>query len=167
MATESITESAVAIYMEEAELQELGLHIPVSAKDAKALISDVMRKGGRQPWGMMEVDMFTYDDSVLLLARPSGKAVDCFVFDDLEDLLGAAFCLAPGEGSTLIWLDGSYYLFFGPGDTGRAAPLYEFGRHIHCDDGSFAHMAEHGKVLLAGHAVGDLRRYFSSDVHKM
>ena len=51
MATESITESAVAIYLEEPELQELGLHIPVSAREARALISDVMRKGGRQPWG--------------------------------------------------------------------------------------------------------------------
>lgn len=160
MATESITESAVAIYLEETELRELGLHIPVSAKDAKDLISSAMRNRGWQPWGKMEVDMFTYDDSVLLLARPSGKAVDCFAFDDLEALLGAALSL-PEALSTLIWLDGRYYLFFGPGDAAHAAPLFEFGERLRCDDGSFAHMAEHGKVLLAGHAVGDLRRYFA------
>lgn len=161
MATESITESAVAIYLEETELQELGLHIPVSAREARALISDVMRKGGRQPWGKMEVDMFTYDDSVLLLARPSGKAVSCFVFDDLEALLGAALSLSAAAQSTLIWLDGSYYLFFGPGETCQAPALYEFGQRQSCDDGSFAHIAEHGKVLLANHAVSELRRYFA------
>lgn len=160
MATESITESAVAIYLDVEELRELGLHIPVSAKDAKALISSAMRKGGWQPWGKMEVDMFTYDDSVLLLARPSGKLADCFAFDDLEALLGAAMNL-PETLSTLIWLDGRYYLFFGPGDAGHAAPLFEFGQHLRCDDGNFAHMAEHGKVLLADHAVRDLRRYFA------
>lgn len=161
MATESITESAVAIYLEETELQELGLHIPVSAREARALISDVMRKGGRQPWGKMEVDMFTYDDSVLLLARPSGKAVSCFVFDDLESLLGAALSLSAAAQSTLIWLDGRYYLFFGPGETCQAPALYEFGQRQSCDDGSFAHIAEHGKVLMAGHAVSELRRYFA------
>lgn len=160
MSAESITESAVAIYLEETELKELGLHIPVSAKEAKTLISNAMRKGGWQPWGKMEVDMFTYDDSVLLLARPSGKAVDCFAFDDLESLLGAALCLAPDALSTLIWMDGSYYLFFGPGDAGSKAPLYEFGRRVRCDDGSFAHMAEHGNVLMANHAVSELRHYF-------
>lgn len=160
MATESITESAVAIYLEETELRELGLHIPVSARDAKALISSAMRKGGWQPWGKMEVDMFTYDDSVLLLARPSGKLADCFAFDDLEALLGAALEL-PDRLSTLIWLDGRYYLFFGPGDAGYTAPLYEFGQHLRYDDGSFAHMSEHGKVLLSGHAIKDLRRYFA------
>lgn len=167
MSTKSITESAVAIYLEETELQELGLHIPVSAKEARALISDVMREGGKQPWGKMEVDMFTYDDSVLLLARPSGKAVSCFVFEDLEALLGAALCLDDEAQSTLIWLDGCYYLFFGVGETGHAPSLYEFGRHRNCDDASFAHMAEHGKVLMAGHAIRDLRRYFSNDVRKM
>ena len=161
MSAESITESAVAIYLEETELRELGLHIPVSAKDAKNLLSNAMRKGGWQPWGKMEVDMFTYDDSVLLLARPSGKAVSCFVFDDLEALLGAALSLDPASQSTLIWLDGSYYLFFGPGETCQAPALYEYGRRQSCDDGSFAHISEHGKVLLAGRAVSELRRYFA------
>lgn len=166
MATESITERAVAIYLEQAELLELGLHIPVSAGDARTLIVSAMRTNGKQPWQTMEVDMFTYDDSVLLLARPSGKAAECFAFDDLEDLLGAVCCLDRETPSTLVWLDGSYYLFL---DDPRlsAPPLNEFGRRVRCTQSGAAHMTEHGKILLSGRAAGDLRRYFFEDVRKM
>lgn len=166
MATESITERAVAIYLEETELQELGLHIPVSAAEARALIVSAMRTKGKRPWQTMEVDMFTYDDSVLLLARPSGKAAECFVFEDLEALLGAAGCLPRDTPSTLLWMDGAYYLLLD--DPRLSAPsLNEFGRRVDCTCSGAAHMTEHGKVLLSGAAVGDLRRYFFEDVRKM
>lgn len=167
MSTESITECAVAIYMDETELQELGFHIPVSAKDAKTLISNAMLTSGRQPWRKMEVDMFTYEDSILLLARPSGKTIHCFAFDDFEDLLGAVACLPVTTQSTLIWLDETYYLFFGINPVGNANVLYEFGCPVHCSEGHFAHIAEHGKVLLANHALFELNRCFYKSVRKM
>lgn len=166
MATESITECAVAIYLAESELEELGFHIPVSAKDAKTLISNAMLTSGRQPWGKMEVDMFTYDDSVLLLARPSDRAIHCFVFDDFEDLLAAALSLPMTAQSTLIWMDGAYYLFLGVTEVGRSGALYEFGHPVHCNEGSFAHIAEHGDLLLTNRAIFELCRHFS-DVRKM
>lgn len=166
MATESITECAVAIYLAESELEELGLHIPVSAQDAKTLISNAMLTSGRQPWGKMEVDMFTYDDSVLLLARPSDRAVHCFVFDTFEDLLGAVGSLPRTAQSTLIWMDGAYYLFLGVNEVGRSGALFEFGRPVHCSEGSFAHIAEHGDVLLTNRAIFELRKHFF-DVRKM
>ena len=112
MSTNSITECAVAIYLEGADLRELGLHVPVSTADARTLIVNAMRTSGRQPWGQMEVEMFTYDDSVLLLARPSDRAATCF------------------------------------------------GHPYRCSAGQAAHMAEHGKVLMANRAAFLLNRYF-------
>lgn len=160
MSSENITECAVAIFLDETELQELGLHIPVSAKQARTLITNAMLISGREPWCEMEVDMFTYDDSVLLLARPAEGAAQCFLFEDLEDLLGAVGCLPATAQSTLIWMDGGYYLFLGIHDIGHSGALYEFGRPVPFSDEHWAHIAEHGKILAANHAIFTLTRYF-------
>lgn len=160
MSAESITECAVAIYLDETELQELGLHLPVSAKEARTLITNAMLTSGREPWCEMEVDMFTYDDSVLLLARPSEGAAQCFLFEDFEDLLGAIPSLPRTAQSTLIWMDGNYFLFLGVNDIGHTSALYEFGQPLRWNEGRWAHIAEHGKVLLANHAIFELDRYF-------
>ena len=160
MSTNSITECAVAIYLEGADLRELGLHVPVSTADARTLIVNAMRTSGRQPWGQMEVEMFTYADSVLLLARPSDRAATCFRFDDLEDLIAGAACLPEDTQSTLIWLNGNYYLFLGVQEVGHTGALYEFGHPYRCSAGQAAHMAEHGKVLMANRAAFLLNRYF-------
>lgn len=160
MSAESITECAVAIYLEGDRLRELGLGLPVSPGDARTLIANAMRTSGRQPWGDMEVDMFTYEDAVLLLARPSDMAHHCFRFDDLEALLSAAACLPEDTESTLIWLNGQYHLFLGVQDVGRTGALYEFGQPFRCPDALAAHMAEHGQVLMKERAVFLLHRYF-------
>ena len=160
MSTETITECAVAIYLEGSELRELGLCLPVSAADARTLIVNAMRTNGRQPWSLMEVEMFTYEDSVLLMARPSERAISGFRFDDLEDLMSAAHVLPENTQSTLIWLNGNDYLFLGVQEVGHTGALYEFGRPHRCSPGQAAHIAEHGKVLMANRAVFLLNRYF-------
>lgn len=160
MSTKSITECAVAIYLEESELQELGLCLPVSAKDARTLIANAMLTSGRQPWEDMEVDMFTYDDSVLLLARPTGQGADCFLFEDLETLLGAVQCLPQTAQSTLLWMDGNYYLMLGVNTIEHANALYEFGFPVRCTAEKAAHIAEHGKLLIGNQAIFQLTRYF-------
>ena len=72
---------------------------------------------------------------------------------------GAA-CLPEDTQSTLIWLNGNYYLFLGVQEVGHTGALYDFGHPYRCCAGQAAHMAEHGKVLMANRAAVLLNRYF-------
>ena len=102
MSTKSIHPYAVALYYTQAELQELGLEMPVTAQTARRLVSNALCGSGREPWSGMEVDLFSYEDAVLLLARPSQESAHCFLFRDFEELLAAVRCLPETAPSTLF-----------------------------------------------------------------
>lgn len=161
MSTKSIHSHAVALYYTQAELQELGLDLPVTAQTARRLVSNALCISGREPWSEMEVDLFSYEDALLLLARPSPETAHCFLFSDFETLLTAARCLPETTPSTLLWADGNFFLFLGVCSMQGIGALYEFGQPVCCTPEQAAHLAEHGNILIGSRAIFTLGRYFA------
>lgn len=161
MSTKSIHPYAVALYYTQAELQELGLEMPVTAQTARRLVSNALCGSGREPWSGMEVDLFSYEDAVLLLARPSQESAHCFLFRDFEELLAAVRCLPETAPSTLLWADGNFFLFLGVCSMQGIGALYEFGQPVCCTPEQSAHLAEHGNILIGSRAIFTLGRYFA------
>lgn len=161
METQTCTSHAVTLYFSQEDLNHRGLQLPLAPAEARQLVQSSLLTGGLAPWTAMEIDLFTYGTSLLLVARPAAETAAAFRFETLEDLIQAARLLPRAMPAVLLWSDDSFLLL--PGILPEPLPraLYEFGTPAVYSAYEWAHLQEHGKMLMPGGAVSLLQQYFT------
>ena len=125
METQTCTSHAVTLYFSQEDLNHRGLQLPLAPAEARQLVQSSLLTGGLAPWTAMEIDLFTYGTSLLLVARPAAETAAAFRFETLEDLIQAARLLPRATPAVLLWSDDAFLLL--PGILPEPLPraLYE------------------------------------------
>lgn len=148
---------AVSICFSEDELPP-----PLDSASAKKIVSDALFDGGHSVWPDMEVEVFSGNGGVLLIARPLHGALRCFSFRDVEHMIAAALSLGGEPPSRLTYMEGQWLLSIRSGSDRDACALSEFGDRIEdYSDGNEEFLSEHGQVIIPQKAVSVLKRNFS------
>ena len=92
---------------------------------------------------------------MLLIARPVSDPPRRFRFGSFADLTAALGCCPEGIDS-----DGGWELFTRAEDALLPNAMFEFGEALPCSGQLYAHIREHGDVIVRHSAVETLRRYF-------
>lgn len=129
---------------------------------ALELTRDAFHEAGITLDGSIEIEAYPNACGVLVFARVPGPGASFgFSFDSLDPLLSAARALpVPRRHAQLLWWEGRYWLSLPAGADQAAAQLSEFGRSEDGRPHLEARLAEHGRPVLSGDALGALLTYF-------
>ena len=83
-----------------------------------------------------------------------------FRFGSFADLTAALGCFPDGIDSDVVYINGGWELFTRAEDALLPNAVFEFGEALPCSGQLYAHIGEHGVVLVRHSAVETLRRYF-------
>lgn len=97
---------------------------------------------------------------MLLIARPVSDPPRRFRFGSFADLTAALGCCPEGIDSDVVYIAGGWELFTRAEDTLLPNAVFEFGEALPCSGQLYAHIGEHGDVIVRHSAVETLRRYF-------
>lgn len=156
MPVSNISSHAVSISLSAEELPPV-----LDAEAAKSLIREALEAGGQPVWGDMEVELFTGNGGVLLIARPLMGEPRCFSFDDFERLLSAVLPIQDDFPSALTYMDGLWLLSLRCREEDVPFSLSEFGEPFdeYSENLDLFH-SEHGSRLIFRRAIGTLKDRF-------
>lgn len=97
---------------------------------------------------------------MLLIARPVSDPPRRFRFGSFADLTAALGCCPDGIDSDVVYIAGGWELFTRAEDALLPNAVFEFGEALPCSRQLYAHIREHGDVIVRHSAVETLRRYF-------
>lgn len=83
-----------------------------------------------------------------------------FRFGSFADLTAALGCFPDGIDSDVVYIDGGWELFTRAEGTLLPNAVFEFGEALPCSGQLYAHIGEHGDVIVRHSAVETLRHYF-------
>ena len=161
MLIEAVSNDVVAICLNQLELNSRGLDTALSGNDARKLVVKALKEQGEQPWPEIEVELFTSEHSLLLLARPARQKTCCFSFNTIESIISAVCaydCAAPSE---LFYYEGSYLLLIREAPEKLPFTLFEYGDRLHVHASLPVHIREHSNCLISENAIGLIRNTFS------
>ena len=154
MLVETADAGAVAMRISRAEWAAL------READIRTAVDSALETHGLAPWTSMKIELFVAEKEVLLIARPISDPPRRFRFRSFADLTAALGCFPAGLDSDVVYIDGSWELFVRAGDTLLPNAVFEFGEVLPCSGQLYAHIREHGDVIVRHSAVETLRRYF-------
>lgn len=157
---ETITNYAVAICLSRDELLSQGFGESISEKAAMEMVRQTLISRGEDPWQNMEIEVFTGEEELLLMARPVSLSVYCFIFRDFESIISAISSFQESPPSFITYLEGSYYLLMRMKQGAAPMALYEYGQGLSCSDLLAVHITEHGRLIAGGDAVSMIRQSF-------
>ncbi|MCL2344127.1 MAG: adaptor protein MecA [Firmicutes bacterium] len=163
MYIETVSPNAVAICLLKEEIELRGIAQSMSAGSARELVRQVLREAGQEPWQDMEIELFSRDGDVLIMARPAAGGCALFVFSAGETAVQAALACPAGLPSSLLTQDGRYYLALRCDEQSVPNVLYEYGEAIPKAERLLAHLREHGACLIDSGAVDALKGWFGGD----
>ena len=136
MTIQPIGNASVALYITPADLKEHGLTpAGLTLERALELTRDAFHEAGITLDGSIEIEAYPNACGVLVFARVQAPEHLWFSFDSLDPLLSAARALpVPRPDAQLLWWEGRPHLE--------------------------ARLAEHGRPVLSGDALGALLTYF-------
>ena len=162
MTIQPIGNASVALYITPADLKEHGLTpAGLTLERALELTRDAFHEAGITLDGSIEIEAYPNACGVLVFARVQAPEHLWFSFDSLDPLLSAARALpVPRPDAQLLWWEGRDWLSLPAGADQAAAQLSEFGRSEDGRPHLEARLAEHGRPVLSGDALGALLTYF-------
>jgi len=162
MYIETVSPSAVAICLPREELELRGIEQEISAGSARDLVRQVLREAGQEPWQDMEIELFSREGDILIMARPAALSSALFAFPSGEIAIQAALACPAGLPSSLFTLDGAYYLAVRCDERKVPNVLYEYGEAALPGKAErlLAHLREHGACLIDGGAADKLKGWF-------
>ena len=161
MAIKEVTHTAVAICFDAGELAELGLNSRLNGKTARALVNKALRARGVKPWAETEIEIFSFNGTLLLLARPAKYENYLFRFRNAESMLAAASLCPIEMPGRLTYFDESFILSVLSTAERLPFPLFEFGELLPVSKDLMAHFEEHGEIVVSEQAIAVLRQFFA------
>jgi len=162
MYIETVSASAVAICLPREDLELRGIAAAIGPGPARELVRKVLRDAGQEPWQDMEIELYTRDGDVLIMARPATLCCTLFVFPSGELLIQAADACPGGLPSSAFTRDGKFYLSLRCDERSVPSRLYEFGETLPRAERYITHLREHGECLIDSGAVDTLKRWFGN-----
>lgn len=107
------------------------------------------------------LSLFPSRSELLIFIHRMSRTTCCFRFDSFECLLSAALASYDDIPSSLFYYGGSYILYVRSWDDGCLNVLSEFGERLDTSPNYLMHLREHGKTIMDGYALSELRRVFS------
>jgi len=153
MDVRNIGQSAIAVFIEGAELREHNIEAEnIDLKQAARLLETA-------GWEIAEFEIFAGRDSVLLFAWEKPTSPHSFEFDTIEDLLSAASKCPPDYCSKLIY-DGSCYILtvYTGKDELPCPALFEYGWPLELSEEYLLHLYEQYRPIILSGAVDKLRQ---------
>lgn len=161
MPQNTVTDSSVILYIKGSDLPEASDEGTITAADARTLVLRELESHSMPPWTNMEIDMFSSEGSVLIVAYPVTRQYRCFSFSGSDELLSGISGYASPPESQLTYLDGHYLLTLSLETGEPPMSMYEFGDERILSDDFRSHIHEHGSVIIKRNAAGVLKKYFS------
>ena len=97
---------------------------------------------------------------MLLIARRVSDPPRRFRFGSFADLTAVLSCCPEGIDSDVVYIAGGWELFTRAEDALLPNAVFEFGEALPCSRQLYAHIREHGDVIVRHSAVETLQRYF-------
>jgi len=164
MTVQQIGIRAMALYITEQELRARNLTpAAIGRREAEALLCTALEEANLDGWEVVELEVYTGKDAVLLFARRKSGAPQHFFFADFETLISAAhLCPETLPSALSLAPRGGYVLTVYPfeGDA-HPAVLEEYGDPLGGSVYLVAHLLEQGAVLISAGALACLQGYFS------
>lgn len=160
MSQDAVGSDVVAICLSRDELSKKGFSDSLSAVSAKRLILEALKDKGEELWDDMEVEVFTCEDALLVMARPAWNEYHSFYFKSIDNIILSLESTDREFPSSLFYFQGEYILCLRAGEDELPSAFFEYGDHIKHRTEFLAHLCEHGESIIPQDAFSVLRSAF-------
>ncbi len=165
MKIQAICKTSIALVTNLEELGSRGICTQtINGQNTADMIRQSFAQLGMETDGMIDVETYINGQAVLIFAhifKDSGRIALLCRFDDLENLINAAWQLCEKIPATLISYKQMYYLAIHSCEQNIPAELLSEYADTEPDFKlRYAHLREHGKVICNGNAIKIIRENF-------
>ena len=159
MDIQAIGNQSFSVYIGEDEL--LMRHLRPDSVTCEQILELLSPAFGLRGLDSACLSLFPGHNELLIFIHRIYRTTGYFQFDSFERLLAAAMASFQDIPSSLFYYDDSYILYVLSWDDNELAVFSEFGERLSVSQGYIMHLREHGRLLMDGYAVSDLRSIFS------
>lgn len=160
MDIQAIGNQSFSVYINEDEL--LTRHLRPESVTCEQILELLSPAFGFRGLDSSCLSLFPSRNELLIFIHRISRTTCYFQFNSFESLLSAALISSIDIPSSLYYYDGSYILYVRSWDDSDLNVLSEFGEKLNASPNYLMHLREHGRAILEGYAVSELRRIFAS-----